>query len=252
MKEYYSNTFFQNQMHNSELSASEVVPHVLKLVDVKSVIDVGCGIGTWLSVFQKNGVTDIQGIDGEWVDKKMLMIPTERFLNRDLTKPIQLGKKFDLVISLEVAEHLNKEFADTFIASLTSLGPIILFSAAIPMQGGQHHVNEQWPEYWATLFEKYDYALVDCVRKKVWNNPNVGCWYAQNIFLFVKQDVLNKNEKLLKEYNNNSLMLSIVHPRLFLEAMEKHNELRKNYNFVKKLLFPVWWLGKLVKRPFVK
>ncbi len=253
MKDYYSKLFFENQMNVSLLTAEEVAPLVLQYVRTDSVVDVGCGIGTWLSVFKKHGVSDILGIDGDWVDKKMLLIPSDNFIMRDLAKPIEVGKIFDLVVSLEVAEHLHKEYAETFINSLTKLGNAVLFSAAIPNQGGKHHVNEQWPEYWATLFNKHDFVLIDTLRKKIWNNPKVGCWYAQNIFLYVKKDLLNNNPILLKEYQTtDTTMLSLVHPQLFLAEMERYQELRKNYDLIKKALLPVWWLGKLTKKLFQK
>lgn len=252
MKDYYSKTFFENQIHNSLLTAREVVPLVLKLIPIKNVVDVGCGIGTWLSVFKEHGIPGILGIDGEWVDKNMLMIPFENFLTCDLTKSIEIEKRFDLVVSLEVAEHLYEEYAETFVDSLTKLGHVILFSAAIPLQGGKHHVNEQWPEYWSALFQKKGYETVDCLRKNVWDNEKVGCWYAQNMLLYVKKDILSKNEILRKEFiDTNIPMLSVVHPKMFVSAMERFNDLKKDYDLIRKILFPIWWMGKYFKKLFL-
>jgi cyclopropane fatty-acyl-phospholipid synthase-like methyltransferase len=177
----YNKRFYLNQQSGSKKSAKEIVPIVLNLIQPKSVIDIGCGIGTWLSVFAEQGVSDFLGVDGEWVNKKLLQIPKENFAYRDLTKPLEINKRFDLVVSLEVAEHLPNSYAQTFVDSLITLGPVILFSAAIPYQGGRHHVNEQWPDFWVQLFRKKDYAVVDAIRRRIWQNNRVNYWYILKI-----------------------------------------------------------------------
>lgn len=152
----YTGAFYKTHRDGSRRSARQIVPLVLELVQPKSVIDVGCGVGTSLSVFNQCGVEDFYGIDGDYVDRNILEIPEQRFFVSDLTEPIQLNRQFDLVVSLEVAEHLPDTCAEIFVDSLTKLGPVILFSAAIPHQGGTRHVNEQWPEYWARYFKRKD------------------------------------------------------------------------------------------------
>jgi SAM-dependent methyltransferase len=215
----YNEQFYQNIKERSRRSAKEVIPLVLELIQPRSVVDVGCGAGTWLSVFKEFGIDDFLGVDGDWVDKKMLEIPEERFLAFDLTTPLRIDKQFDLVVSLEVAEHLPSECAEMLVESLTRLGPVILFSAAIPFQGGTHHVNEQWPEYWVKFFRERRYFVIDCIRKKIWQNDNVEWFYAQNILMFVRWDYLENHPLLKKEFENTSTcQLSIVHPKKYLEV----------------------------------
>jgi hypothetical protein len=138
----------------------------------------------------------------------------------DLTRPIQIDRQFDLVVSLEVAEHLPKSCAKTFIRSLTKLGPVILFSAAIPFQGGTAHLNEQWPDYWANYFKDNGYAAIDCLRKRVWQDDKLDWWYAQNILVFSRKDYLASNPLLKEEFKNtHPSQLSIVHPRKYLELI---------------------------------
>src|SRR5205823_14322324 len=129
-------------------SAREVVPLILQLMPVISVCDVGCGDGTWLRVFRDEGVTDVVGIDGEYMTKDLLQVPLANFQPMYLRQQISVQRSFDLAISLEVAEHLPESRATTFIKDLTRLAPVVLFSAAIPGQGGRDHVNEQWQTYW--------------------------------------------------------------------------------------------------------
>ncbi|MEJ1938736.1 methyltransferase domain-containing protein, partial [Nostoc sp. NIES-2111] len=156
-------------------AAKEIVPVLMEILNPTSVIDVGCGIGTWLSVFHSFGVEDILGIDGESIDKSSLRLHIDgsKFIAHDLTKPFQCARKFDLVISLEVAEHLPEEAADIFVKTLVSLGDYIIFSAAVPNQGGTGHINEQWPTYWSIKFKQYGFETYDCIRYAFWSNRNV-------------------------------------------------------------------------------
>jgi SAM-dependent methyltransferase len=216
----YTADFYKKDRDGSRRSASQIVPLLMELVQPESVIDVGCGVGGWLSAFRECGVKDLYGIDGDYVDRNLLEIPEQSFFVSDLTKPIQLNRQFDLVVSLEVAEHLPDSCADMFVDSLTKLGAVILFSAAIPHQGGTHHVNEQWPEYWAQYFQAKGYAVIDCIRKKIWTNKKVDYYYAQNILLFARMEYLEKNALLKTEYRStNPTSLSIVHPNRYLEVI---------------------------------
>jgi SAM-dependent methyltransferase len=172
----------------------------------KSILDVGCGIGTWLKVFEDYGVRDFLGIDGDFVDRTMLKISESNFYPQDLTKHWYLGRKFDLVICLEVAEHLPKQAADSFVKALVEHGDIIVFSAAVPGQGGQNHINEQWPSYWQDKFSKYGYYFHDDIRPLIWANEKVECWYRQNMFI-VSREV------------STSKILPVIHPDLFKEYL---------------------------------
>jgi len=174
------------EIHNMS-APREVVPHVMKLVTPSSVLDVGCGTGTWLKAFEEMGVSDYAGVDGDYVKRENLKIAENRFHPIDLRKTWSLDRKFDLVVSLEVAEHLPETSADLFVEALASHGETILFSAAIPGQGGQNHLNEQWPAYWQQKFLKHGFYFHDLIRPLIWNNENVHWWYRQNIFLLKRQ-----------------------------------------------------------------
>ena len=217
----YSATFYSAQEAGSRRSAEAVVPLVMERVKPRSVVDVGCGVGAWLSVFEAAGVTDILGIDGSYVDREQLCIDPERFRPHDLTQPLETERTFDLVVSLEVAEHLPPSCAEPFVESLTRLGPAVLFSAAIPYQGGKHHVNEQWPEYWADLFAARGYEALDCIRPVIWDNPDVDWCYAQNVLLYSQRDPSATGPI------GRPRPLSLVHPRKYLEQVDpEHITLR--------------------------
>ena len=227
MKPYTEDYYAARRLGDIRPSASSarvIVPLVLELVQPKSVIDVGCGTGEWLLVFEEHGVEDVWGVDGGWVSKEMLEIVEERFVPLDLEQPFHMDRTFDLVVSLEVAEHLPEECANTFVDSLTRLGPVVLFSAAIPHQGGRNHINEQWPEYWAERFHDKDYVVIDCLRRRIWRNENVAKWYRQNILMFAAREHLEDQPSLSQEYTLcGTSQLSVVLPENYLEKVKQLN-----------------------------
>ena len=195
------------------------MPDVLNCTRAKSVIDIGCATGAWLSIFADNGIEDLLGVDSNAIPIDMLEIPVKRFVAFDLAQPYRSSRRFDLVVSLEVAEHLPAAAAEPFVESLVRLGPAVLFSAAIPGQGGTHHLNEQWQDYWAGLFDKRDCLPVDLVRRSVWQNKEVAWWYAQNTFSTAERNYALSNPILIREVQTiRSMPLAIVHPRKFEEA----------------------------------
>ena len=197
--------YTHTSIHNYS-AAEQVVPFLLDNFDLKSVVDVGCGTGTWLKVFQQNGVQDIFGIDGTYVDTTTLHIDSHYFQHYDLETPYVGVKKFDMAISLEVAEHLIESSADTFIKSVTGLSDLILFSAAIPRQGGQNHLNEQPPLYWIKKFENAGFTAYDVVRPAFWENQQVEWWYRQNMILFSKNTDLSKKLSSMPSFFNAHLV----------------------------------------------
>jgi SAM-dependent methyltransferase len=216
MKPIYDDKFYRSQADGSARSASVVVPIVLALFRPKSVVDVGCGTGSWALAFSDHGVADYVGVDGDYVDRSMLRIPDDRFKSADLQKPIGLGRRFDLACSLEVAEHLPPESAEAFVAELTSLADVVLFSAAIPNQGGMDHVNEQWPTYWAGLFAKRGYIAADCIRPRIYGDPSVEWWYQQNILVFCKPDRCPSTAIPVA----GSFSLNRIHPQMLQNAKD--------------------------------
>lgn len=216
----YDEDFYVRTKRATLHSAEEIVPLVVDLVHPKSVVDVGCAAGTWLSVFQRFGVSDFMGADTPYVKTNLMEIPQDAFRTVDLEKPFRLGRTFDLVSSMEVAEHLPKESAEGFVDSLTNLGPVVLFSAAIPFQGGDHHLNEQWPEYWARLFSARGYVAVDCLRQKLWNNSSVAWWYAQNLVLYVRRDYLESHPRLQSEAKGMDQLPALVHPGRYMATAD--------------------------------
>lgn len=232
-KPAYGDDFYNSRHERTLYAARTLLDHVAGVVPpIHSAVDVGCGVGTWLAVLRERGVDQLRGYDGEWVDEQLLEIPAEEFVRQDLTWPIvPPPKKYDLAISLEVAEHLPSSAADTFVRSLTGLADFILFSAAIPHQGGQHHVNEQWLEYWLERFEGEGYVGLDVIRPRIWQDRDVAVWYRQNIMLLARRERVE--DLTLAAPAAQLRPLSAVHPEIFESHVQRHEKVLARHTSVK-------------------
>lgn len=218
----------ETTVHNIQ-APSIIVPKMIDLFSPLSVVDFGCGIGTFLNIFIREGVTDVLGLDGPWVNKDLLKenLPENKFKAVNLENHVSLNKKYDLAISLEVAEHLDKAKASVMVDNLVHASDLIVFSAAIPFQGGQNHINEQWPNYWLKLFTLKGYAAYDILRPIFWNRDDIFFWYKQNMFVLVKEG--SSAETLVKKVSESvpKTIYSIVHPDLYLTKVKENADAQK-------------------------
>ena len=183
----YNNDFYAYISGGSRLSADQIVPLLRDEVRMQSVLDMGAGNGAWLASWIDAGVADALAVDGAYVDTTRLAIPRENFRAHDLTQPLDLARRFDLVQSLEVAEHIAPESAEIFVDSLCRHGDVVLFSAAVPHQGGEFHVNEQPLEYWRKKFAARGYDCFDWLRPQIAGNRQIKPWYRFNVALYANE-----------------------------------------------------------------
>lgn len=243
----YTREFFSGLEEHSYRSARIVVPLVSDLFKPRSIVDVGCGTGAWLKAWNEIAALDFYlGIEGPYLDRENALIPAERIIFKDLKEPVLIDRVFDLVMSLEVAEHLPATNAELFVQSLVSLGDVILFSAAIPGQEGTYHINEQYPEYWAKYFSKYNYVPVDCIRPLIWSNPAVEFYYRQNILIFIKREKLGQYPALKEEVvTTRPDYLTRIHPEFFDRKNEHIYRTRTFTGFLN-------WKWYLFKKKFLR
>lgn len=187
--------------HNRR-AAAEIVPHLMRRFEPGSVVDLGCGTGSWLAVFRGHGC-HVLGLEGEFVEDDLLEIPREYVHVVDLESDVRAPGRFDLALCLEVAEHLSPTAGERLVELLAATSDVILFSAAVPGQGGDHHVNERWPAHWQRLFAERGYSCDDAIRWAFWENDSVDWWYRQNMFVARRSDG-----------NAGPPLLPVVHPRL--------------------------------------
>ncbi len=195
----YSTTFQAYTTASNEASARRIVALVQNWLHPQSVVDFGCGQGIWPGAWHAAGVADVQGVDGDYVDRAALCIPPAQFLATDLARPIDLHRRFDLVECLEVAEHIAPDAAAQLVDTLTRHGDVLLFSAAPPGQGGEHHVNEQPYAWWRERMAAHGFELFDCIRPRIAQDRNVQPWYRYNIFLYARRDHLAQLPEAIRQ-----------------------------------------------------
>jgi len=237
MKNSYGHDFYKDRHRKTVYSARTVLSIVLNaLPPVHSAIDFGCGVGTWLAVLKEKGVREIRGLDGPWVEQDLLEIPKRDFGEVDFEETITSDKKYDLAMSLEVAEHLPQKNATSFVDSLVTASDFVLFSAAIPFQGGHGHINEQWPDYWADMFAERGYIPLDFVRRNIWNDKQIPTWYRQNILLFVKKGQMHRVKIPGLDERNNKFPISLVHPDTYLLKVNQISSVKASWKLFRRAL----------------
>lgn len=214
----YNKEFYETLNKSSEVAAELYIDYLYQYIQPNSVIDVGCGYASWLKACEKFGSKNLTGVDGIWNDGKAIIDRGYKFLCADLDELVEIDQKYDLAISLEVAEHLQPESSEKFVKCLTSSSDLILFSAAFTNQGGTNHINERNPSYWAKLFEKQGYGVFDLFREKFWGDNRIGFWYRQNCFLYCKKSSMYYEKLISKEVRviENTEFLDCIHPTLYM------------------------------------
>jgi len=208
-------------------SARFIAPILHSLLELKSVLDVGCGDGRWLASFNECGVPLIVGIDGPWTDVAKLQIESGNFEVKDLSKPFDLQRKFSLAVSLEVAEHIEPQFAKVFVQNMVRHSDVVLFGAAIPFQGGFRHVNERWQSYWVDLFAAEGLDTFDLFRSQLWNRTDISVWYKQNMLLYVRhdrQDLIARIADYIESNRIAQLPCDVVHPERY-QAIASYSQI---------------------------
>jgi SAM-dependent methyltransferase len=218
----YNSNFYHSYIGESEASAATVVPKILEVFKPRSVIDIGCGVGTWLKVFKDHGVERLRGLDGSYVKEVDFRIDWSSFRQADLENPSRPeGESFEIATCLEVAEHITPTRADAFVEFLAGCADVIVFSAAIPHQGGTDHRNEQWQSFWAAKFMKHDFYASDYLRRLVWGSPQCAYYYQQNLVLYVQKDspwIEKLSQAQWQRDPENCQILDVIHPAKWIQA----------------------------------
>lgn len=181
----YDETFYRYIQRGATSSAQVIVPIVVDRLKIDSVLDVGCGAGAWLAEYHKQDIPVCIGVDGDYVSSSTLLIPPSTFVARDVSQPFELGQRFDLVQCLEVGEHIPSVASRALVANLVKHSDCVLFSAAIPGQGGENRINEQTYEFWRAIFAEHGYAPYDFLRPLLRGVTAVESWYRHNVMLYV-------------------------------------------------------------------
>jgi SAM-dependent methyltransferase len=212
----YSEEYYKKHENGAIRSAENILPFLYDRLKFNTIADFGCGIGCWALVAKKQFNTKVIGID--FHDSTYLLLNKNEYTYADLTKPISLGRSFDLVISLEVAEHIEESNSNTFLDNLCSAGRRILFSAAFPEQGGIGHVNEKPLSYWAEQFARRGYLTLDVIRPYFWDCEDVDIWYRNNSILIVEEDIFIET---INKFEICFPTIDIIHPKMLQRIINR-------------------------------
>lgn len=226
----YDEEFYDLIVKYNYPSAQIVAPIIVNLIQPKSIIDFGCGIGCWLKAFDESCKLDkMMGLEGKWLAKEKLMVSEKNIKYVDFMESweVTTEERYDLAICLEVAEHLNEEKGELLLDNMTKASDIILFSAAIPQQGGVGHVNERWQSYWVKMFQSRKYICVDILRPIIWKNQKILAHYRQNMFLFINEATIGELSKL-QSYIDYPMLIDVVHPEIYSQQRVARKFMEKN------------------------
>ena len=220
----YDIPYYSNRDAKTRFAAERILQILFESVRPSSLIDIGCGVGTWAAVASELGVDHYLCVDGPWVDRETLVVPESRFRSVDIEDISSIEGKWELSICLEVAEHLSESAGDRLIHWVCAHSDLALFSAAIPGQMGRGHKNEQWQSYWVQRFNSLEFYSIDLIRPKIWGDPDIPYWYKQNTILYISKSCEHFTEQSTTPHESFAA-LNVVHPVLWTKQRERYLKL---------------------------
>lgn len=212
-EEIYTEVFWEMNARHATALAGPVAEYLADRISVRSLVDLGCGQAIILArVAVRCNAKELMGIDGSYAASRV-RIPPNRFLPLDLETAnlhMLVQNSFDLAMCLEVVEHLTFPAADRIIDWMCGHASVILFSAAIPGQGGYGHINEQWPSYWIERFKRRDFEVDGAVRAALWDRQEIPCYYRQNLLMFYRRGTVMR-------VAGSDFTQDVVHPELYTD-----------------------------------
>ena len=189
--EIYNKTYYTYVDKMARESADTIAEVIISNYSPKSVIDIGCGTGAAMDSLRRRGVA-VYGL--EYSSHALAMckargLDVEKY-DIESGKMPEISMRFDVVLCAEVAEHVKPEFADALVSLASQFADRVLFTAAVPGQGGGvDHVNEQPNSYWVQKFALLGYTYLEeaSLQNRVYlQNMKSASFYAQNLMLFKK------------------------------------------------------------------
>jgi hypothetical protein len=249
MHQYYNSSYFKSEIFDYDYPA--LAETIIKEYQPKQIIDFGCGTGALAKAFACLGV-QVQAIDG-YSEPDFSTHDNIRFTKLDLNDIDavheflkQFDAKFDLAISIEVAEHLNPAVSSSFIEWMTSVADVIVFSAAVPSQDGDGHINCRSRSDWYQFIKKYDFTIADTLRQHFISNPNLGLWHKFNVVDYVQKDTA-----FAKRINLFELTERLIAAETFAASQcfhyVKHTQQRQNILNLQPVKSALWLRNILVR-----
>ena len=156
---------------------------LIERCQIKTVMDVGSGLGFTSKWFIDHGF-DVTSIEGLSENVNNAVVST---IEHDLTKSSYIKENVDIVICIEVVEHIEESYIENLLETLCC-GKFLLITHAIPGQKGYHHVNCQPSEYWINHLKEKKFSLLEqeSIHIRTLAAQDGAKWIAQNGMLFQK------------------------------------------------------------------
>lgn len=220
MTNFYNPTYFSSNIFKYDYTT--IVESIISAYNPKRIIDFGCGTGDLAKAFASQGVV-VEAIDG-YSNPDFSNYNNIRFTKVDLNDIEatnaylkQFDIKFDLAISIEVAEHLNPDISLSFINWLTTSADVIIFSAAVHSQDGDGHINCRSRSDWYNMLKHNSFIIADTLRQHFKLNHNLGLWHKLNII-----DYLHKDSAFAKKIVINDLVERLIAAESFAASQCFH------------------------------
>lgn len=210
----YTPEYFSGINSGSQSSAEVILSHLFSIYRPRSVFDLGCGSGAWLNAAGKLGAEKLIGVDGPW-NRGVFENKRIEFHRANVSTDSIPTPRCDLAMSTEVGEHVPPERSQVMVKALCAVAPVVLFSAAIPNQGGTDHINERWQSDWARMFWDCGFVCKDLIRPSVWHDQRVEHWYRENLLVYV-----DTKHELASLPAASAPIIDVVHPELFKSHLE--------------------------------
>ncbi len=192
-KRKYNDRYYKRHLVQYRDWENKVGKYLYDELKPNSVLDLGCGVGSYLEGFFDAGCRDLLGIELNFDKAKKYIVDNIFFfiVEGDATIELNLNRKFDCIISFEVGEHIEPNGTEMFINNLTSYSnKYIILTVAPPGQRGTGHINLRDRDFWikSIVIKGFLYRK-DLVEKykKVWKKFNVEKYIINNLMVFKKR-----------------------------------------------------------------
>ena len=184
---------------SDEKEQAAALADVLRLLYKPAVVaDVGCNSGLYLEGFRDAGC-QVMGFDCDDEALALAAVPVTKI---DITSFKPIDFRADMALCLEVLEHIPAEKEDAALLNLCTVSDTIIFSAAVPGQGGDGHINCQPKQHWIDKFEELGFraaeAEAEYILAQLNGYPGIMGWLRNNLIVFHRQHVPSKFKKRLR------------------------------------------------------
>ena len=187
----YNDRYYRRHRHEYHEWEKRLATDFFTRYDVRSVVDLGCGVGSYLDAAHDMGIAPLKGYEIN-LSIANCYIPEHlrQFISSDDITSALPGGGFDCSWSVEVGEHIQPEGTEQFVSNLVNLTRrLTLLSCAPPGQRGTAHINLRPKEEWVELMTRHGMRYLPTeVDHTVshWSSLGAPSYILRNLMIFSK------------------------------------------------------------------